>query len=279
MSASQHNKKSPHNLVSPTSPFSQKKNTPFAFSRLPSLNSPISRTTQPSLSTGVLNIGSKYSKVLIIQNDLLCSPCTAIASLIDHDIQYHVVYAFHDNAFKLCHPLMYEAIIVLGGRAGVYEDKEKQWLATEMSFLKNSLSLNIPIFGVCLGCQLLAKCIGGEVFPGEKGVEIGYKGWNFTNDLNNFYDELLDEMSNKTLIHSQSLKGLSVKNIGPSKSTTYLIKPFDFFDFNNNKNKNKLINKNENDNKTEKEEYDDDNDDDIDFNEDEFDVTDIDTDD
>ena len=136
----------------------------------------------PSKSVGQLNLesGNLQPTVLIIQNDLLCNPCTAINSFISHDIKYQVVYAFHENAFKLLHPSLFEAMIILGGRAGVYE--EPKWLKEEMKFIVNALKLNIPILGICLGCQLLAQCIGGNVYAGKKGVEIGYHKWKFIKD-------------------------------------------------------------------------------------------------
>ena len=76
----------------------------FTATPIPSLAS--LRNTVQCHSDGEINIGLSVPKVLIIQNDLLCSPCTAIASLIDNDIQYQVLYAFHDNAFKFIHPLI-----------------------------------------------------------------------------------------------------------------------------------------------------------------------------
>ena len=99
-----------------------------------------------STSAGMID-EPKQSKVLIIQNDLLCSPCTAIASLIEYDVTYQVLYAFHDHAFKLIHPLMYDAMIVLGGRAGVYEANEIKWLKNEMIFITKAIQLRIPILG------------------------------------------------------------------------------------------------------------------------------------
>ena len=146
-----------------------------AFSQLPSTSQ-----SQPSLSTGGFNTNRSAAtpKVAIIQNDLLCNPCTAIASLIEHDIEYHVVFAFHENALKKLHPLHYDAIIVLGGRAAVYE--ESGYLLKEMEFMVKSLEFGVPILGICLGSQLLAKCVGGEVVPGLNGPEIGYKKWTFS---------------------------------------------------------------------------------------------------
>jgi len=154
----------------------------MAFSQLPSIrkeSTSAAPVLQPSQSTGGfdMNRGRAPPKVLIIQNDLLCNPCIAIASLIDHDIEYHVIYAFHDGALKNEHPLMYEAIMVLGGRAAVYE--AKPFLVQEMTFMQQALRMGVPILGICLGCQLLAKCIGGNVVPGTDGAEIGYKKWHY----------------------------------------------------------------------------------------------------
>jgi len=166
--------------------------------------------------------------VLIIQNDLLCSPTEAIASLIAHDIQYHVIYAFHDNAFKLLHPLMYEAVMVLGGRAGVYE--EPSWLKTEMHFICNALKLRIPILGICLGCQLLAECIGGKVFAGQQGVEIGYKKWKWVRDKNSsalaleHQDDFKSPHDSKVSdadIDDHDAYSMSLKYTGKAQSTPY----------------------------------------------------------
>ena len=126
-------------------------------------------------------------RVLIIQNDVLCPPASAIEALISYDIPYQLVFAFHNNAFKKLHPLMYEAIIILGGRAGVYQqnNKDKLWLKNEINFVKLALNNKIPILGICLGCQILAYCVGGNVNPGTNGVEIDFDKWFYNNSTKN----------------------------------------------------------------------------------------------
>src|SRR5690606_9295573 len=48
------------------------------------------------------------------------------------------------------------------------------WMAGEMALLKAAYEAEIPIVGICLGCQLLAAALGGEVGPMDAGPEIGW---------------------------------------------------------------------------------------------------------
>lgn len=176
------------------------KQTRVSFSSLPSLTKHVD--TIASRSTGDIPLDAESLKVLIIQNDLLCNPCTAIQSLIEFNITYHVIYAFHDNALKSVHPLLYEAIIILGGRHGAYE--EMIWLEKEKEFIRKALALDVPILGICLGCQLLAECIGGKVYAGTKGIEIGYKYWKYHDEEPEHYE---NEMEKKQTQYAYSFNG------------------------------------------------------------------------
>jgi GMP synthase-like glutamine amidotransferase len=66
-----------------------------------------------------------------------------------------------------------EAIISLGGPMNVYETKKYPFLNKEEEFLGKALKKNIPILGICLGAQLLAKAAGAKV---EK-AQIKEIGW------------------------------------------------------------------------------------------------------
>lgn len=52
-------------------------------------------------------------------------------------------------------------VLVMGGPQSVTEDYP--WLAGELAFLRGAVDAQVPVFGVCLGAQLLAVATGGEV--------------------------------------------------------------------------------------------------------------------
>ncbi len=67
----------------------------------------------------------------------------------------------------------YDGLVVLGGPMGVYEEDIYPFIKDEISLIKNAIKNNIPILGVCLGAQLLAKAAGANVYKGKK-KEIGW---------------------------------------------------------------------------------------------------------
>ncbi|MFN3786935.1 MAG: type 1 glutamine amidotransferase [Sulfurihydrogenibium azorense] len=68
----------------------------------------------------------------------------------------------------------YSFIVILGGYMGVYESNLYPFLKYEFEVIEQSLKHQIPLLGICLGCQMLAKVLGEEVYKGEKGKEIGF---------------------------------------------------------------------------------------------------------
>ncbi len=54
-----------------------------------------------------------------------------------------------------------DAVISLGGRNNVGD--HTPWMAREMAFLKQTHERKLPLIGICLGAQMIAKTLGGEV--------------------------------------------------------------------------------------------------------------------
>lgn len=57
----------------------------------------------------------------------------------------------------------YDGLIVLGGPMNVSQADQYPHLRTEIKALRIALDNDIPIMGICLGAQLLAKTLGAEV--------------------------------------------------------------------------------------------------------------------
>lgn len=67
----------------------------------------------------------------------------------------------------------FDLMFVLGGAMDVWEVEENPWLEAEMQAIREWVADRAkPYIGLCLGHQLLAKALGGEVGPAKEG-EIG----------------------------------------------------------------------------------------------------------
>jgi GMP synthase (glutamine-hydrolysing) len=63
--------------------------------------------------------------------------------------------------------------VVMGGPMNVDEVERFPALATEREWLAGAVERGLPVLGICLGAQLLARALGAEVRAGE-GPELGF---------------------------------------------------------------------------------------------------------
>lgn len=70
-------------------------------------------------------------------------------------------------------PESYDAVMVFGGSMHPDQDDRFAWLEREEEFLKEVLAEEVPVFGVCLGAQMLARAAGAMVGPAS-APEIGW---------------------------------------------------------------------------------------------------------
>jgi GMP synthase (glutamine-hydrolysing) len=74
-----------------------------------------------------------------------------------------------------------DAVVSLGGPMNVGDDLP--WMSKEIDFLKEAHQRQLPVLGVCLGAQLIAKSLGGEVGPSgpaPSAPEFGFASVNQT---------------------------------------------------------------------------------------------------
>ena len=68
----------------------------------------------------------------------------------------------------------YGAVLVFGGSMHADQDEHHPWLREENLFIQRLLDRHVPMLGVCLGIQLIAKAEGAAVYPLPGGPEIGW---------------------------------------------------------------------------------------------------------
>ncbi len=66
----------------------------------------------------------------------------------------------------------FDAIVAMGGPMSVNDEEELPWLRAEKVLIAEAVHAGVPFFGACLGSQLLAASLGGEVEPGA-APEVG----------------------------------------------------------------------------------------------------------
>jgi GMP synthase (glutamine-hydrolysing) len=66
-----------------------------------------------------------------------------------------------------------DGLIVLGGRMSADDDLLHPWLKDIRNLLMTAVNSETPTLGICLGGQLLALALGGDVSRGDAGLEAG----------------------------------------------------------------------------------------------------------
>ncbi len=65
--------------------------------------------------------------------------------------------------------------VVFGGPMSANDDRNLDFIARELAWIDRVLESGTPFLGVCLGAQMLARCLGAQVKPHDEGWhEIGY---------------------------------------------------------------------------------------------------------
>jgi GMP synthase-like glutamine amidotransferase len=103
----------------------------------------------------------------------------------------------------------YAALWVMGGPMNVGDEAEFPWLVDEKDLIRKAVqNLHLPYMGVCLGAQLLADALGGEVKP-MSAPEVGLLPVDLTEPgLNHPLTARLPETFKVLQWHGQEVKRL-----------------------------------------------------------------------
>jgi len=90
----------------------------------------------------------------------------------------------HANDFEVTKTLMfqdddlpdhddYDWLVIMGGPMNIYDHENYHWLVKEKLFIRAAIDSGKLVIGLCLGGQLIADIIGGEVTRNNQ-LEIGW---------------------------------------------------------------------------------------------------------
>ncbi|MBD3255232.1 MAG: type 1 glutamine amidotransferase, partial [Candidatus Lokiarchaeota archaeon] len=110
------------------------------------------------------------SEVLIFQNISHEGPGVILNILKENNIKYSII----DLSKKLHFPEIENVrlIVIMGGPDSVNDFSSK--MIKEKEFVQYAFDNNIPVFGICLGAQLIANINGGDIYNNPE-KEIGFK--------------------------------------------------------------------------------------------------------
>jgi GMP synthase (glutamine-hydrolysing) len=77
------------------------------------------------------------------------------------------------NGTPPSNPDAFDAVFIFGGGMHVDQEEAHPWLRDEEVLIKRLLAERVPVFGVCLGGQLIAKAAGAHVAPAPH-EEVGW---------------------------------------------------------------------------------------------------------
>lgn len=66
-----------------------------------------------------------------------------------------------------------DLLVVMGGPMSVNDEQQYSWLVKEKNFIKSMIQAGKSTLGICLGAQLIANSMGGDVFQNSV-KEIGW---------------------------------------------------------------------------------------------------------
>jgi GMP synthase-like glutamine amidotransferase len=106
----------------------------------------------------------------IIQNDPEVPPGNIATNLRDMDIPVRVCHVYRNEPLPL--PDEAQGVIVLGGAMCANDDQRHPFLVQVKGFIREMVDHRVPYLGICLGGQLLAAAMGGEVVA-NRWKELG----------------------------------------------------------------------------------------------------------
>ncbi len=110
-------------------------------------------------------------KLHYIQHVPFESPGSIVDWAQKESVQISSTKLYKDELFPNTNAFDY--LVVMGGPMGVNDEKTFPWLREEKIFIEKTIRTGKVVLGICLGAQLVAQVLGGDVTT-NKYKEIGW---------------------------------------------------------------------------------------------------------
>ncbi len=129
-------------------------------------------------------------KTLILMHDREEDAGTIATYLNERRAETHIV-KFYEGEHLPHDAFTFDAVVSMGGPMNVYEEDTYPFLAEETEFLARCFETDLPVLGICLGAQLMAKAAGAKVTKAPR-EETGWYAVTLTDEGKNdsFFKDL-----------------------------------------------------------------------------------------
>ena len=103
------------------------------------------------------------TRILAIEHEAQCPPAHVGTWLTEAGATIEVCRPWAGDELPAL--TSYDGLVVLGGSMGADDDALHHWLAPVKQLLRDAIDTGLPTLGICLGHQLLAVALGGDVAP------------------------------------------------------------------------------------------------------------------